>query len=144
MDLCTAAGACGPAFWAHVLERAALHVAASPFLFLGGLAVWHELRWRGRLPRCRGLLLAAVPACGVMLAVALREPFDAAGGNAAVKSVFDLASWLLGLALSFVGLSRYAPRWAEWARVVRRECAWSPRLSRALTPARRRGRGGGA
>ena len=137
-SLCTAAGDCGWAFWGHVAERTLLHVTVAPFVFAAGLAVWHELRWRGRLPRCRGLLLAAIPISLAMLVVAVREPLDTAAGNAALKSIIDIGSWLVGFALAVVGLARYAGRWAEWAAVMRGQCRWHPGLHRLVTPSRER------
>ena len=136
LEFCTADGVCGWAFWGHVLDRFAIHVASSTFALLGLMAIWYELAIRRILPQGRGIVLALVPACVVMLAVAFREPLDTEAGNAAVKSLIDIVSWLLGLGLAFVGLARYAPRWGRWAINVRRAfCGW-PRLQRILTPRR--------
>ena len=107
----------------HVAIREALHLSASTGLTVGMLLTWSEVARAGWLWRLHGLSFWLVPPIlGVVLFVALKEPFDVqvAGANAcqapdsdgdpAWKSLVDITFWTIGCVLSSYGLYRLAPR----------------------------------
>ena len=100
----------------HVLERSVYHIVGGMALLPILQAVWFECRRKGWLPKLSGLLFAGVPALVVLMAVAIREPFDAQMTGLAFKSLIDYATWAFGLLLAAWLQIRYRERYYRYAR----------------------------
>ena len=104
-DFCGLDGLCGGAMILHILHRALLHLACGGSAAIAALTAWHELAERGVLWRLRGHTYYVLPALIAVSLIALREPFDVAQGDPAIKSLIDGGSWVAGVGLA---------EWALW------------------------------
>ena len=109
-DFCGLDGLCGWAMIQHTLHRTLLHIACGGSTAIAALTVWNELAERGFLWRLRGWSLFVLPAIIAVFVIGLREPFDVAAGDPAVKSLIDAGSWIAGVGLSELALWRLTRR----------------------------------
>lgn len=110
---CGMDGACGWGMVRHTLERALLHVASGGSVALLAMATWHACASRGWLWILRGKSFYALPALIAVFAISLREPWDVANGDPALKSTFDWLSWVMGIGLAQYALWRLTDRLME-------------------------------
>ena len=107
---CGMDGLCGWAMVRHTAFRFALHFSLGAGVALLCLTAWSELSARGWLWRLRGLSFFTLPALAAVLVIFIREPWDVAHGDPALKSMTDLASRCLGVGVAEIGLYRLEPR----------------------------------
>ena len=109
-DFCGLDGLCGWAMVQHTLHRALLHIACGGSTVIAALTVWHELAEHGFLWRLQGYSFFVLPALIAVFAIGLREPFDVAAGDPALKSLVDAGSWIAGVGAAELALWRLARR----------------------------------
>ena len=100
----------------HVYSRFIIHIfcGAGALLIFQTLFCWIAERLL-KLSPLPGWWFFIVPGLAAVFAIGLREPWDVASGNPWVKSYFDYASWLLGIA---------AATWGRWRMNERMAIVW--------------------
>ena len=109
---------CGWGYVQHIVERSIIHLASSAGVTLLAMFVWVSIRERGYLWKLHGFSFYLVPSVLALLAVFLREPFDAEYVDPAYKSYIDFTMWATGITLANIGIYRLTPRLYEVWKVT--------------------------
>ena len=99
--------------WAHILERAKVHIGMAPYVIAGAT---YGFWWLGRNKpawKLRGPWRYLVPWMASLLVIIPREAFDVWRGGHIVKSVFDMAEWGVFLLFGSFVLRWYSRHFPE-------------------------------
>ena len=79
----------------HILTRALIHFAFSGILLFMFTRIWAYAKRRATHLELYETII--IPALLILWTTAMREAYDVWNGGALIKSLFDFASWLLGV-----------------------------------------------
>ena len=99
--------------WAHILERAKVHIGMAPYVITG---VTYGFWWLGKKRPTRklsGPWRYLVPWMASLLVIIPREAWDVWNGGHIVKSAFDIGEWGAFLLLGSFVLRWYAKHFPE-------------------------------
>lgn len=127
---CGMDGLCGWPMVGHTVFRFALHFVVAYWLATQVHHAWEvgvdcgegRIRrgWRRLLPwRLHGVSAYAVPVMLVALVSFIREPWDVAHGDPALKSMTDFVSWNAGAVVYSVQTYILTPRWKRIRREIK-------------------------
>ena len=118
---CGIDGLTGAACAWHMVDRFFIHFGFGAGVALAALTAWTEVAERGWLWKLRGLSWFVFPPLVSCALIFIREPWDVAHGDPAVKSMIDGVSWLLGTGAACFGIYRLVPRAHEARAAIFRQ-----------------------
>ncbi|KKL47839.1 hypothetical protein LCGC14_2331520 [marine sediment metagenome] len=99
--------------WAHILERAFIHIGWSPWTIMGfTYGFWYLGRKKPRW-KLSGPWRYLVPYMASLLVIIPREAVDVWKGGHIVKSAFDMVEWAVALFLAGLVLRWYVRHFPE-------------------------------